>query len=182
MHYYPGENWYAIRVRFRHEHVVEKALANKDFCPLNLEYKVKSKRKDRQKILTKAFFPGYMFLKAELNPANHLEILKSLGVIEILHNSQGPLPIPEDQIQNVLQLKKYEGEILTFKEFASGMPVRIVEGPLAGVIGRIDEIQRDLVKISIDSIPGAVAVQVSAEQIEPIDSNHSLSSLLRLES
>ncbi len=179
MHYFPDEEWYAIRVRYRHEQVVEKALAAKEFSPLNLTYQEKSRRKDRRKILTKFFFPGYMFIRAALNAERHVEILKSIGVVEILRNSQGPVPILESQIQNVLKLKSYGGEILTFSEYCCGMRVRIIEGPLAGLIGQIDEMQRDLLKISIDSIPGSVAIHVSTDMLEPLDSKHTLADLIK---
>jgi hypothetical protein len=46
------------------------------------------------------------------------------------------------------------------------------------VIGRIDEMQRDLLKICIDSIPGSVAIHVSQEMLEPLDTKYSLSELL----
>ncbi len=178
MYYFTGENWYAIRVKTRYEALVEKSLGNKEITSLNLTYQVLSKRKDRKKILTRAFFPGYMFIRSELNPERHVEILKSIGVIDILKNSKGPLPIPDDQIENVVKLEKYEGEILSFKEFARGMAVRVIQGPLMGVKGFIDEIHRDLVKISVESIPGSVAIHVSPNQIEPVETDCPLSSML----
>jgi len=178
MYYFPDEHWYAIRVKYRHEQVTERTLAAKSFSPLNLTYQEKSRRKDRSKILTKFFFPGYMFIRATLDADRHVEILKSIGVVEILRNSQGPIPILESQIQNVLKLKSYDGKILTFSEYCQGMRVRIIEGPLAGVIGRIDELHRDLLKICVDSIPGSVAIQVSADMLEPVDPQHTLSDLI----
>jgi len=178
MYYFPDEQWYAIRVKYRHEQVTERALNAKQFSPLNLTYQEKSKRKDRRKILTKFFFPGYMFIRAALNAERHVEILQSTGVVEILRNSKGPVPILESQIQNILKLKSYTGKILTFSEYCCGMRVRIIEGPLAGVIGRIDELQRNLLKISIDSIPGSVAIQVSEDMLEPLDAKYSLSDLI----
>jgi transcriptional antiterminator NusG len=178
MYYFPDEHWYAIRVKYRHEQVTERTLTAKKMSPLNLTFQEKSKRKDRKKILTKFFFPGYMFIKTTLDAAMHVEVLQSIGVVEILRNSQGPIPIAEPQIQNVLKLKSYTGKILTFSEYCCGMRVRIIEGPLAGVIGRIDEMQRDLLKICIDSIPGSVAIQVSQEMLEPLDAKYTLSELL----
>jgi transcription antitermination factor NusG len=99
-------------------------------------------------------------------------------VIDILKNSKGPLPIPTEQIENVIRLEKYEGEIISFSEFACGMAVRVIQGPLQGVKGFVDEIQRDLVKISVESIPGSVAIHVSPTQIEPIETDCLLSSML----
>lgn len=178
MHYFPDEQWYAIRVRYKHEFVAEKALAAKQFSPLNLTYQEKSRRRDRSKILTKFFFPGYMFIRAALNPERHVEVLQSIGVVEILRNSQGPIPILEEQIKNVLKLQNYAGKILTFTEYCCGMRVRIIEGPLAGLIGRIDELQRDLLKVCIDSVPGAVAIQVSADMLEPVDTQPTVAELI----
>ena len=177
MQYFTGEKWYAIRVKSRYERIAKKNLENKNIKSLYLTYQTLSKRKDRKKTLTKAFFPGYMFIKTELNSEIHVEILKSIGVVEVLKNKKGPIPIPENQIENVKRLEKYEGQITTFYEFASGMYVKIVQGPLMGVAGYVDEIRRDLIKISVESIPGSVAIQVDPCQIEPIHQERSLSSV-----
>lgn len=179
MYYFPGERWYAIRVKYRHEQVAEKTLARKSFSPLYLTYQEKSKRKDRKLILTKAFFPGYMFIKTVLDVHSHVEILKSIGVVEMLRNSQGPLPISDQQIENVTRLRDYKGKIIAFTEFAKGMLVKIIQGPLAGLVGRIDDIRRDLIQIGIDSVPGSVCIQVSSSQIEPLKSDHTLADLVK---
>ncbi len=176
MHYYPGENWYALRVKHQYESIVEKSLETKNMSPLHLTYQAISKRKDRKKVLVKAFFPGYMFIKSELNPEIHVEILKSIGVVDLIKNSQGPLPIPEEQINNVLRLKDYEGQIVSFNDFKCGMLVEIVQGPLKGVKGFVDAVERDLIRIGIQAIPGSVAIHVSPSQIEPVESDNSIAS------
>ncbi|MCG8337462.1 MAG: hypothetical protein MJE63_23415 [Proteobacteria bacterium] len=179
MQYFTGENWYAIRVKSRYENIAKKNLENKNIKSLYLTYQTLSKRKDRKKTLTKAFFPGYMFIKAELNPEIHVEVLKSVGVVEVLKNSKGPIPIPENQIENVKRLEKYEGQVTTFDEFASGMQVKVVQGPLMGVEGFVDEVNRDLIKISVDSIPGSVAIQVNPCQIEPVHQERRFSAVFQ---
>jgi transcriptional antiterminator NusG len=168
MHYFSGEQWYAMRVKTNYEHIVEKALQYKQLSPLYLTYQEISKRKDRKKVLTKAFFPGYMFIKTELDAHLHVEILKSIGVTSVLQSSQGPIPIPEQQIQNILKLKDYEGIIVT-PQFATGCLVKVVDGPLTGLIGRINEIDDKLIQVSIASLPGSVRVHVSPELLEIIE-------------
>ena len=177
MHYFKGSEWYAIRVKYRHEHVVEKSLTNKELPPLNLTYQEQSKRKDRRKVITKSFFPGYMFINTELNSEKHVEILKTLGIVEIIKNSEGPVPIPESQIQNIQKLEKYTGTIITSAGFAEGMMVRVCHGPLKGLLGRIDEMHKKFIKLTIDSIPGSVAIQIPYSDLEPIDKSDSLKSL-----
>lgn len=180
MHYFSGEQWYAIRIRYRYEQMVEKALCGKNFSPLYLTYQEKSKRKDRHKILTKAFFPGYMFVKTALDAERHVEILKCQGVVQVMKNSQGPIPVPTDQIQNVMKLQKYSEKIITFTEFCQGMLVRVIQGPLTGLLGRVDEVQRKIIKISVDSVPGSVGIQIPYSHLEPVESKHMLSDLLRM--
>ncbi len=178
MYYYPGDHWYALRVKYQYESIVEKTLKHKSLDPLHLTYRILSKRKGRKKMVRKPFFPGYVFVKSELTPEIHLEILRSTGVIELLKDGQGPHPIPENQICNVLRLKDYDGKMIIFNDFRIGLPVRIIQGPLKGVEGYVDSIKRDLIIVGIETIPGSVSIQISPDQIEPIDSDYSINDFL----
>ena len=169
MQYSLKNEWYAIRVKTRHENIVECVLKNKNLSPVNLTYLEKSKRKDRKKVLKKSFFPGYMFLYTKLNKEAHLEVLKTQGVIEILSTSIGPISIPEIQINNILKLQNYSGKILNTHQFAKGMLVRVLKGPLEGLVGYIDEIQRNLLRLSMNHIPGSINIQVNPVYLEPLE-------------
>ena len=165
MQYVNGPHWYAIRVRYRHEEVVQKGLAGKNTKYLHLTYCEKSKKK--KIILTKSFFPGYMFINLELNRHLHVEILKLLGVVEIIKNSDGPVPIPDDQIANIEKLKEYEGEIFSSQKFATGMKVKVISGPLEGLTGYIDDVNKNHIKLGIESVPGSVSIHIPSEDLEP---------------
>ncbi len=177
MRYFPGKEWYAIRIKYRHEQIVEKSLSNKELPPLNLTYQKLSKQKDRKKTLTQSFFPGYMFIKTELDAGLHVEILKTFGIVEIIKNSEGPIPISEAQIQNIQKLEKYTGEIITLNEFATGMMVQVINGSLKGLMGRIDEMHKKFIKLSIDSVPGSVAIQAPYADLKPVEKSESLAHL-----
>jgi len=168
MRYDPTERWYAIRVRYKHEEVAKKALSSKNFSPLYLTYQEKSIRKDRIKILTKPFFGGYMFIKAKLSAETHVEVLKSQGVVEILKNTQGPIPIPDQQINNISILKDFQGKSLPMPKFTKGNLVKVIKGALEGLIGRIDELDKDWVKISVDNMPTCVGISLAPELLKPL--------------
>ena len=168
MHYYSDARWYAIRVKYRHESVVEKSLTNKNLSPLNLTFQTKGKGRSAKKTLIKPFFPGYMFINTELDRFRHVEILKTPGIVEIIKNSEGPVPIPDDQINNIEQLKDYKGKIYTFTEFAAGMLVQVISGPLKGLFGSIDEMHKKYIKLSIDSIPGAIGIQIPYDDLQTV--------------
>lgn len=162
------ESWYVLRIRAKYDQLVKRTLMNKQFEVLNPTYQEWSKRKDRKKLLTKPIFNGYMFIHTHLTPETHLEILKSYGVMDLLKNSSGPIPVPDEQIANVCLLEKHIGECFYAPEFAEGDWVRVCEGPLEGLIGQVDEMNKKYLRISVDSIPGSIAIDVSREHVEPL--------------
>ncbi len=169
MHYRCTECWYVLRIRSNFEKQVEKLLTNKQFVVLNPTYQVWSQRKDRKKLLTKPIFKGYVFLQTLLNPEVHLEILQTCGVIELLKNSQGPIPVPDEQIENVRLLENHIGHCFHSPEFAEGDWVRVCEGPLTDLVGQIDQVNRKLLRISIDSVPGSIAIEVGPDCVELLE-------------
>jgi predicted nucleotidyltransferase len=38
-------------------------------------------------------FPGYVFVKTDLNPYEHVEIVKTVGAVRLIGNHQGPVPV-----------------------------------------------------------------------------------------
>lgn len=169
MNYSSNKEWYVIRVKSRYEKIVQTSLLAKGFSPLHLSYIEASKRKDRNISLSKPFFPGYMFVNVLLNAESHIEVLKTTGVIDLLKNSQGPIPVPEWQISNIIPLQNYSGKVYLFEEFKEGNFVRVTSGILEGLIGQVDHVAKDLIKIIITNIPGAFAVQIPPSYLEPID-------------
>ncbi|MBF0280702.1 MAG: hypothetical protein HQM13_23110 [SAR324 cluster bacterium] len=177
MHYNNSENWYVLRIRTKFNQLVERSLTNKQFEVFNPTYQEWSRRKDRKKLLTKPIFNGYMFFRALLNPEVHLEVLKTLGVIQLLHTSHGPTPVPDEQIENVRLLSDHVGQCFHSPEFAEGDWVCIQEGPLQGLVGRIDRVNKKLLRLSIDSIPGSIAIEVNPEHVERLEKDPVYSTL-----
>ena len=56
---------------------------------------VRSRRVDRKKMIQVPLFPGYLFVKTSLDPHEHLEVVKTIGVVTFVGNLQGPVPIAE---------------------------------------------------------------------------------------
>ena len=84
MRYSRNLNWYAVRTRSQAEELARHGLSQKGFELLMPTYQAVSQRNDRHKILTKPIFKGYLFIRLQLDATLHLEVLKTLGVVEIL--------------------------------------------------------------------------------------------------
>ena len=94
------------------------------------------------------------------------EILKTPGVVEILRNSCGPTPVPEDQIENVRLLEKHVGNCFFGTDFHVGDKVLVREGPLTGLKGIIDRLDHKKLHIHVDAIPGSVMINVDPNQVQ----------------
>ena len=169
MYYNNKKTWYVLRIRPKYDQLVERALNSKQFSLLNPTYQEWSQRKDRKKLLTKPVFSGYMFIHTLLNPEIHLEILKTYGVTDLMKNSRGPIPVPDHEIENVCLLETHIGECFHSPEFAKGDFVRVCEGPLTGLVGQIDWAKKKLLRLSVSSVPGSIAIEVNPMYVELIE-------------
>jgi transcription antitermination factor NusG len=107
-----------------------------------------------------------MFVRTLLNPECHLEILKTPGVVEILKSPSGPTRVPDDQVENVLLLEKHVGACFVGTDFEVGDSVFVKEGPLTGLRGVIDRLDRNKLHIHVDAIPGSVMIDVEPYQVQ----------------
>ena len=170
MHYFPEVCWYVLRTRSKAEELVKKGLQAKEIDLLHPTYQAISKRRDRHRVLTKPIFKGYLFVHLQLAAESHLVILKTMGVIEILKNSHGPVPVPDEQIENVRLLEHHVGECFHAPEFGVGERVVVREGPLTGLRGVVDQVNRGLLRVSIESVPGSIVVEIDPKQLQSEDS------------
>jgi len=166
MQYCREESWYVIRVRSQTERLVQVGLHKKHFEVLNPIYQVLSIRRDRRKVISKPIFKGYMFFRSLLNTESHLEVLKTPGVVEILRNRKGPTPVPDEQVENVRILEKHVGDCFHGIDLLVGDAVIVREGPLTGLRGVIDRMDRKKLHIQVDAIPGSVMIEVEPHQVQ----------------
>ena len=149
MQYPRLESWYVIRVRSQSERLVQVGLHKKNIEVLNPTYQALSIRKDRRRVISRPIFKGYMFLRALLDSESHLEVLKTPGVVEVLQNRKGPTPVPDEQVENVLILEKYVGDCFYGLDLVIGDVVIVCDGPLRGLRGVIDRMDRKKLHILV---------------------------------
>jgi len=87
-------------------------------------------------------------------------------VVEILRNRKGPTPVPDDQVENVRILEKHVGDCFHGKDLLAGDAVIVRDGPLIGLRGVIDKMDRKKLYIHVDGIPGSVMIEVEPHQVQ----------------
>jgi len=151
--------WYAVYTRSRHEKKVAGFLSEKAvevFLPLR---NVLRRRKDRRKWIELPLFSGYVFVR--IPRANKLRVLQTQGVVNILGDTRGPSPVPEDQIESIKKLVDSGLKYDPYPYLVKGMRVKIRSGPLKDVEGiLLERRNQHLLVLSVDLIQQSAALQI----------------------
>jgi transcriptional antiterminator NusG len=162
----PDVQWYAIWTRSRHEKRVRDQLDGKSievFLPTITKW---SRWKDRKKQIEWPLFPGYCF--ARFDSRNRLPVLACDGVVQIVGIEGVPSPIPAYEVEGIRQLVESELSYDPCPLVKEGEMVKVVSGPLKGVVGRLTRKGAHArLMLSVDLIGQAVSVEVDAADVRP---------------
>lgn len=162
-------SWYVLHTRSRFENVVNDGLAKKAVEVFLPKMRVRSKRRDRRLLIDVPLFPGYVFVRTSLDPREQLDIVKTVGVVRFIGNSQGPLAVPDPTIDSLRIMVASESPLMTGQRLRRGDRVIVVTGPLAGVTGTFVRYKnQDRVIVNIEALGQYAAADVRAEDVEPL--------------
>lgn len=163
--------WYALLTRSNFEQTVYTAVCKKKIEAFLPKTRKKSQRKDRKLMIEVPLFPGYIFVKSTPASADQLPILKTTGAVRLLGNAQGPVPVPDPQIDALKLLTSAGTDLITGTtvQLKKGDPVMILEGPMAGLKGEFFEHKgKGRVIVKVDLLGQYAGVEVDADQVEKI--------------
>jgi transcriptional antiterminator NusG len=161
--------WFAVWTRSRQEMAAARVLKTvgvEHFLPLKSEVRQWS---DRKQTVSFPLFSGYLFVRMNLTKDSRLQVLKTAGVAGFVGNQKGPLPIPDQQIEDVRAVLSQGIECTVIPFLEEGDRVRVVRGALTGVEGRLVRVSsQSRLVISIEMIHKSIAVTVSRQDVEPV--------------
>jgi transcription termination/antitermination protein NusG len=160
-------SWYVLHTKSRFENVVNEGLIKKSMEVFLPKVQVTSKRRDRKAMIRVPLFPGYLFVKSDLNPYEHLEIVKTVGAVRLIGNKDGPIPVPSDTIKSLKIMVKGSNTVITGTRYKKGDRVVVVYGPFTGVIGTFVRYSgKGRVMVNIEALGQFAGADVSEEDIE----------------
>ena len=161
--------WYVLHTRSRFENVVSEGLLKKSVEVFLPKIRTRSKRRDRKLMIHVPLFPGYLFVRSELSPQAHLEIVKTIGAVRIIGSKEGPVPVTDTNIESLKIMVAGENEVITGSRFKKGDRVMVVQGPFAGVTGAFVRYRgRGRVIVNIEALGQFAGVDVSEEDVEKL--------------
>jgi transcriptional antiterminator NusG len=161
--------WYVLHTKSRFENVVNDGLQKKSIEVFLPKLTVQSKRKDRRKMIRVPLFPGYIFVRCDLHPDHHLDILKTVGAVKLIGDKTGPISVMDETIDSLKIMVQADGPIMTGTQFTRGERVVVVNGPFSGVVGLFERYKGlDRIIVHIEALGQFAAVEVSTDDVEKI--------------
>jgi transcription elongation factor/antiterminator RfaH len=159
--------WYVLHTKSRFENVVNDGLEKKSIEVFLPKVTVRSKRRDRRVMIRVPLFPGYLFVRTDLVPTSHLEIVKTAGAVRLIGSKQGPVPVPEETIESLKIMVSGDHTVTTGHSLQKGDKVLVLHGPFAGVTGTFTRFGgKGRVIVNIEALGQYAGVEVSEDDIE----------------
>lgn len=160
------EQWFAIHTYSKHEKRVASELLGKGlevYLPLVAR---RHQWSDRTKTVTLPLFPCYAFARFGPSSEMRVKVLQTSGVIGLVGSTK-PIPVPDDEIENVRILLAGRVEMDPYHFLKIGERIRVRGGSLDGLEGILVERKgnRRLV-ISVESLQRSLSISIEGLDVE----------------
>ena len=162
-----GEKWFALYTATHHEKRVHEQLSDRNvesFLPL---YSARRSWKKRTpEIVDLPLFPNYVFV--HISRRERTAVLSTQGVYSIVGAGPNAWELPEREIgalRNAVALRRVQPH----EYLVVGERARVCSGIFKGLEGVIVLKKNNLhIVLTLDQIMQSVAIEVSAEELEPL--------------
>jgi transcriptional antiterminator NusG len=170
--------WYVVHTASGHENKVASTLRQRveagGFKDQISEILVPARNKvvveaGQKKEIKERLFPGYILLKMHLNDESWQVVRNTAGITGFVGLGNEPTPLPEKEVQAVLKFMKMEAPKFEAK-FAVGDSVKIIDGPFADFLGKVEEIDKEKgkVKVLVSIFGRETPVELDFLQVSPL--------------
>ncbi len=172
-------SWYAIQTYSGSEQSVKKAIEN-----LVQEYKIQDRveeivvptedvyemKNGAKKISERSLYPGYVFIKVDLDTSLWHTIQSLPKVSGFIGESKRPTPLSEADITHILEKVKNRAAPKPKVSFDPGEVVRINEGPFANFTATVEgyDIEHKKLKLNVSIFGRNTPIEILYSQVEKI--------------
>ena len=166
---YPKQ-WLAVYVRLYHEKKTSARLNTmgiENFLPIQEEIHQWS---DRRKMVDTVLLPMMVFV--HVNPKERMEVLSFSTVSRymVMRGESSPAVIPDEQMARFRFMLDYSEESISMNSspLARGEKVRVIKGPLTGLVGELVNVDgKSKIAVRLNML-GCACVDMPVGYVEPI--------------
>ena len=167
--------WYVVHTYSGYENKVAQNLAtlveNRNMQDVIFDIKVPTElvteiKEDKTHEYERKVFPGYVLIKMIVTDDSWFVVRNIRGVTGFVGPASSPVPLNEDEVA-ALGIEKRVIEV----GYAVGDNVSIVDGPLEGFEGIVEELDpnKNYVRVKISMFGRETPVELELDQVEPLD-------------
>jgi len=126
-------------------------------------------KKGEKRSKSKKCFPGYMFVKMELNNETWQLVKNTQRVSGFVGNGTNPPAVSEEEVLRITQqIKEGKMKPKVNIEFEKGESVRVKEGPFANFAGVVDEVnsEKGRLKVLVSIFGRSTPIDLEFGQVE----------------
>ena len=134
----------ALKQRVESEHLEHKIL--EILVPTQEKIEIRGGKKENVK---EKIFPGYILVKMVMDDTSWLAVRTTQGVTAFIGMGNKPTPVPESEVQSIVKFMEQGGQPTYKTVFAEGDTVKIIDGPFAEFIGKVDSMDKEKGKVKV---------------------------------
>lgn len=166
--------WYVVHTYSGYENKVktdlEKTIKNRELedyffdivVPMEEQIEIKD---GKRKANLKKVFPGYVLVKMIVTEESWYIVRNTRGVTGFVGSGTDPIPLTNEEIRNM----GFETTIINV-DYEPNDSVKVVNGPLSGFIGTVQEInkEKNKVKVMVSMFGRETPVELEFSQVEKV--------------
>jgi transcriptional antiterminator NusG len=167
--------WYVVHTYSGYENKVsgnlEKVVENRKLHDLILDIKVPTEtvveiKDNKKREVERKIFPGYVLVKMVMTDDSWYVVRNVRGVTGFVGPASKPVPLTDKEVES-LGVEKRVVEV----SYAVGDNVKIVDGPLEGFMGIVEEmdVDRNSVRVMISMFGRETPVELELDQVAAME-------------
>ncbi|MBR5390229.1 MAG: transcription termination/antitermination protein NusG [Clostridia bacterium] len=170
--------WYVVHTYSGYENkvaaTIQKTVENRHLEDLIFDVRVPTEivtevRETGTKEVERKIFPGYVLIKMIMNDDSWYVVRNTRGVTSFVGPGSKPVPLTEQEVA-ALGMEKLEVKL----SYQVGDSVKVIDGPLEGFIGVVDEIDltNQTVKVTVSMFGRGTPAELRFGQVAALEATN----------
>ena len=168
--------WYVVHTYSGYENKVasnlEKTVENRQLQDLIQEIRVPTEKvpeiteSGKRKEVERKIFPGYVIVKMVMTDESWYAVRNIRGCTGFVGPSSKPIPLTEDEVAR-LGIEQRDIQV----SYKVGDSVNIVDGPLEGFVGTVEEmdVEKNRIRVTVSMFGRETPVELELDQAELVE-------------
>ena len=142
--HFAAAEWHLVLCKPNRNHIAFRHLAALGFDLFMPQHVVERRWRGRVRAERRPVFVGYVFVGTDPERPRWRQIRATPGVSQLVgFGANGPARVPGEIVAGLMQRCDASGLLQPEQDFAAGETVRIVSGPFADFVARIEEVDAE---------------------------------------